>query len=63
MVFEWFWGVQKGMLKKWSLNGFWGSKKVCFKNGLQMVFQWPKAIETPFKDNFYSMLFWTPKTI
>jgi len=34
MVFKWFWGVQKGMLKKWYLNGFGGSKKVCFKNGL-----------------------------
>jgi len=34
MVFKWYLGVQKGMLKKWSLHGFGGSKKVCFKNGL-----------------------------
>ena len=34
MVFKWFWGVQKGMLKKWSLNSFGGSKKACYKNSL-----------------------------
>ena len=33
---------------KWYFNGFGPSQKVCYKNGLKMVFKW----STPFKQHF-----------